>query len=239
MRKRAPFLGASMYHQCPLPPPSSPTHTNRNRVCAIFRRIPALEYTNYMEKHLQALLTFEECDGDFLLARMIHIQQFAERVVEAVRTDEPEDPTVQHAPVSLHLKTLRKEFRSQPVSSHVGVENNRESTPQYLRPQLLMKQYPRTHPPPKIRRRSPNPRKRHQRLLLEPRLNSQRPNRRPLESPPKHQSLLRNIPLPASPQNPQNPILWLGPIHIRHLTLLQIIQPELSRLGSPGSSRYI
>lgn len=78
-----------------------------------------------MEKHLQALLASGECDEDFLLARMIHIQQFAERVVEAVRTDEPEDPAIQHAPVALHLKTLRKEFRSQPASSHVGVEDNR------------------------------------------------------------------------------------------------------------------
>ncbi|KAJ5097014.1 hypothetical protein N7456_007735 [Penicillium angulare] len=94
-------------------------------VSAIFRRIPALGYTNYMEKQLQFLLGSNEYESDILLAQMIHIQQFAERVFEAMRYDEAEDPTIPHTPIALHLKTLRTEFRNLSMTIPIELQNNK------------------------------------------------------------------------------------------------------------------
>ncbi|KAJ5717361.1 hypothetical protein N7488_003007 [Penicillium malachiteum] len=112
--------------------------TNDERASAKFRRIPALKYLNNMDQQLKALLASNECQGDMLLARMIHTQQFAERVAEAMRSDEPEDPTIPHAPVALHLKTLRKEFRAQSISSPVDVENNKLLLIQHYAVEILI-----------------------------------------------------------------------------------------------------
>ncbi|KAJ6013419.1 hypothetical protein N7540_008010 [Penicillium herquei] len=42
-----------------------------------------------------------------------------------MRSDEPEDPTIPHAPVALHMKTFRKEFGPQSISSSVDMDNNK------------------------------------------------------------------------------------------------------------------
>ncbi|KAJ5291799.1 hypothetical protein N7478_001050 [Penicillium angulare] len=101
------------------------TCPNSNRVSAIFRRIPALGYTNYMERQLQSLLDSREYECDVLLAEMTHVQQFAERVFEAMRYDEAEDPTIPHAPIALHLKALRKEFQCQSMTSPNELQNDK------------------------------------------------------------------------------------------------------------------
>ncbi|KAJ5577993.1 uncharacterized protein N7459_006957 [Penicillium hispanicum] len=93
-------------------------------ICAIFRRVHALEYTPYMEKQLQALLDTREYESDMLLARMTQVQEFAERVVQAVPYDDPDKTQFVSAPVVLHLKTLRKEFRLQTQLFPPEIENN-------------------------------------------------------------------------------------------------------------------
>ncbi|KAJ5091777.1 hypothetical protein NUU61_006647 [Penicillium alfredii] len=95
------------------------------RVSAIFRRVNALEYTSYLEKELHTLLDSHEYESDLLLAGLVQVQQIAERIVQAVPYDEPDNPHVLHAPIILHLKTLQRELESQaqsipPVLKHNG-----------------------------------------------------------------------------------------------------------------------
>ncbi|KAJ5180594.1 zn 2cys6 transcription factor [Penicillium capsulatum] len=90
-------------------------------VCSIFRRVDALEYTPFMDKQLNDLLDTRERESDLLLARMVQIQQFAERVVDTVSYEETDGSQIHHAPVVLHLRALRNEFRTQAQSypSHI------------------------------------------------------------------------------------------------------------------------
>lgn len=77
-----------------------------------------------MEEQLNALLDTRERDSDLLLARMVQVQQFAERVERAVPYDEPFNSQIPQTPVMLHLRTLRNEFRAQSQSYPAEIENN-------------------------------------------------------------------------------------------------------------------
>ena len=51
-----------------------------------------------MEEQLNALLDTRERDSDLLLARMVQVQQFAERVERAVPYDEPFNSQIHKLP---------------------------------------------------------------------------------------------------------------------------------------------